>query len=56
MMRNRLSRQLCERAGITHGNEARDHSTPAWLKGLAPKNATPRTRERDRYKDGTDDD
>jgi putative DNA primase/helicase len=38
--RNRLSRHLCERTGIRHGNDPKtDHRTPAWLKGLAPKNA-----------------
>jgi len=36
--RNVLSRKLCERIGITRGNDPKgDHKTPAWLKGLAPK-------------------
>lgn len=52
--RNRLSRQLCEREGISHGNDPKNHKDPAWLKGLALK--TTRPQERDRYKDGTDDD
>ena len=36
--RNRLSRMLQQRQGITRGNDPKDHKSPAWLKGLAPKN------------------
>jgi P4 family phage/plasmid primase-like protien len=53
IQRNRLSRLLCERTGITHDN-AKDRSAPARLKGLAPKSALPA--RQDWYKDGTDND
>jgi P4 family phage/plasmid primase-like protien len=51
--RNRLSRMLTRRANIKRGNDPnKDHKTPAWLQGLAPKNRSgwsgnPQTKEPD---------
>ena len=60
LMPNRLSRMLCERIGISHGNNPGDHKTPAWLKGLAPKaqfrNTNPQGGKDAQYRDDDDDD
>ena len=57
--RNRLSRMLCARIGITRGNDPKNHKEAAWLKGLAPKTAPTSSSNWGRnaqYKDATDDD
>ena len=60
ILRNRLSRMLCARLEIKHGNDPKNHKEAAWLKGLAPKTASagqPNWQGRDaQYKDATDDD
>jgi putative DNA primase/helicase len=54
--RNQLSRKLCERIGITRGNDPGDHHEPAWLRGLAPKTApTPPSGRDAQFKEPEDD-
>lgn len=54
--RNRLSRMLTERSNITRGNDPKDHKTPAWLRGLAPKNRAATWGGRDLQTKEPDDD